>query len=170
MNREVDSSVRFDTAHAALRTSEQDAGVSQAGIKLGTESAQAAFQSDRSSHHLTVKIAIKVKGRIRFTDAADVVAIEAAGNYVTLRHRSCSYMLRESLAIVEEKLSPHGFVRIHRSVLVNSAEVTDIKPLVTGEYVLRVSNGREYAVSRTYKRNLKCLAVVWIGKPTFEHD
>ena len=170
MNREVDSSVRFDITHAALRTSAQDAGVSQAGIKLRTESAQAAFQSDRPSHRLTVKIAIKVKGRIRFTDAADVVAIEAAGNYVTLRHRSCSYMLRESLAIVEEKLSPHGFVRIHRSVLVNSAEVTDIKPLVTGEYVLRVSNGKEYVVSRTYKRNLKYLAVVWIGKHTFEHE
>jgi DNA-binding LytR/AlgR family response regulator len=170
MNREADCSAGYGAVHAAFRGAEQDAGLAPAAIKLKTESKQPESQFDRPSRRLTIRIAIKVKGRICFTEAADVVAIEAAGNYVTLRHRSGSYMLRESLAIVEEKLTPYGFIRIHRSVLVNSAEVIELKPLLTGEYVLVVSNGKEYTVSRTYKANLKSLALVWIGKSTCESE
>jgi two-component system LytT family response regulator len=64
---------------------------------------------------------------------------------------------------VAEKLEPYGFIRIHRSTLVNTAFVDEIKPHSTGEYGLRVRGGRELTVTRTYKRNLKALADSWIG-------
>ena len=76
-------------------------------------------------------------------------------------------MLRESIATMEEKLSPHGLVRIHRSVLVNAALVKEIQPRPAGEYVLRVKGGREYTVTRTYKKNLQLLAQSWIGTDGF---
>jgi hypothetical protein len=41
-----------------------------------------------------------------------------------------------------EKLSLFGFVRIHRSSLVNAAFVEEIHPLSTGEYMLRVRGAR----------------------------
>ena len=53
-----------------------------------------------------------------------------------------------------EALETHGFIRIHRSVLVNILLVEEIRPLSTGEYCLRVEGGREYTVTRTYKKNL----------------
>ena len=37
-----------------------------------------------------------------------------------------------------EKLEPYGFIRIHRSVVVNISAVEEIQPLPTGEYELRV--------------------------------
>jgi DNA-binding LytR/AlgR family response regulator len=64
---------------------------------------------------------------------------------------------------VAEKLEPHGFIRIHRSVLVNTSFVEEIRPGSTGEYGLRVKGGKEYTVTRTYKKNLKSLAEYWIG-------
>jgi DNA-binding LytR/AlgR family response regulator len=109
------------------------------------------------------RIAIKAKGRILLFDAAEVTSVEAKGNYVLLHHRSSSYMLRDSIATIEEKLNPHGFVRIHRSALVNAALVEEIRPWSTGEYVIRVRGGREYTVTRTYKKNLQLLAHSWIG-------
>ncbi len=115
----------------------------------------------------SARIAIKAKGRILFIDAADLIAVEAKGNYVLLRHTSSSHMLRESIATMEEKLSPHGLVRIHRSVLVNAALVKEIQPRPAGEYVLRVKGGREYTVTRTYKKNLQLLAQSWIGTDGF---
>jgi DNA-binding LytR/AlgR family response regulator len=115
----------------------------------------------------SARIAIKAKGRILFIDAADVIAVEAKGNYVLLLHTSRSHILRESISIMEEKLSLHGFVRIHRSVLVNVALVEEIHPLSTGEYVLRVRGGREFTVTRTYKKNLQLLAQLWIGMDGF---
>jgi len=109
------------------------------------------------------RIAFKAKGRILFLDLAEIVAVQAEGNYVSLRHRPNPYLLRESLSSMAEKLKPYGFIRIHRSVVVNISAVEEIQPLPTGEYRLRVKGGTEYLVTRTYKDKLKDLAQLWVG-------
>ena len=97
------------------------------------------------------RIAFKTKGRILFLDLAEIVAVQAEGNYVSLLHRPHPYLLRESLSYMAEKLKPYGFIRIHRSVVVNISSVEEIQPLPTGEYRLRIKGGKEYLVTRTYK-------------------
>jgi DNA-binding LytR/AlgR family response regulator len=109
------------------------------------------------------RIAFKAKGRILFLDLAEIVAVQAEGNYVSLRHQPNPYLLRESLSSMAEKLRPYGFIRIHRSVVVNISAVEQIQPLPTGEYRLRVRGGMEYLVTHTYKHNLRDLAQLWIG-------
>jgi DNA-binding LytR/AlgR family response regulator len=109
------------------------------------------------------RIAFKAKGRILFLDLAEIVAVQAEGNYVSLRHRPNPYLLRESLSSMAEKLKPYGFIRIHRSVVVNISAVEEIQPLPTGEYRLRVKGGKEYLVTRTYKHSLRDLAQLWVG-------
>jgi two-component system LytT family response regulator len=117
-----------------------------------------------------VRIAIRAKGRILFIDAADLIAVQANGNHVLLLCTSSLHMLRESISTVEEKLNLHGFVRIHRSVLVNAALVEEIHPCPTGDYILRVLGGREFTVTRSYKKNLQLLAQLWIGMEGFAAD
>ncbi len=113
------------------------------------------------------RIAIKAGKKILFIDSADIIAVEAEGNYVLLQHKSSAYLLRESISTMAEKLSLFGFVRIHRSSLVNAAFVEEIQRLSTGEYVLRVRGGKKYFVTRTYKKNLHLLAESWIGTNGF---
>jgi DNA-binding LytR/AlgR family response regulator len=116
------------------------------------------------------RIAIKAKGKILFIDPTDVVTVEAQGNYVLLRRIAGSDLLRESISTVAEKLRPYGFVRIHRSMLINASFVEEIQPCTTGEYVLRIKGGKEFTVSRTYKKNLHSITPLWFGtdrsKPT----
>ena len=109
------------------------------------------------------RVAIKVNGKILFINLSDVVAVQAEGNYVSLQRNGSSYLLRESISAVAKKLEPQGFIRIHRSILVNASFVEEIRPCPTGEYGLRVKGGKEYTVTRTYKKNLKSLAEFWIG-------
>ena len=109
------------------------------------------------------RIAFKAKGSILFLSLAEVLAVQAEGNYVSLRHRHNPYLVRESLSSMAEKLKPYGFIRIHRSVIVNISAVDAIQPLPTGEYRLRVKGGKEYLVTRTYKHNLRDLAQLWVG-------
>jgi DNA-binding LytR/AlgR family response regulator len=116
------------------------------------------------------RVAIKVKGKILFINLSDVVAVQAKGNYVSLRRNGNSYLLRNSISAVAEKLEPQGFIRIHRSILVNASFVEEIRPYSTGEYGLRVKDGKEYTVTRTYKKNLNCLAEFWIGTGAFFPD
>ena len=113
------------------------------------------------------RVAIKVKRTILFVNLRDVVSVQAKGKCVCLQRDAKSYLLRESISVVADKLETHGFIRIHRSVLVNTSFVEEIRPLSTGEYCLRVEGGKEYTVTRTYKRNLKSLAQFWIGTGAF---
>jgi DNA-binding LytR/AlgR family response regulator len=111
------------------------------------------------------RIAFKAKDNILLLNLADILAVQAEGNYVSLRHRRRPhpYLVRETLSSMAEKLKPYGFIRIHRSVVVNISAVEEIQPLSTGEYRLREKGGKEYLVTRTYKHNLRDLAQLWVG-------
>jgi len=56
------------------------------------------------------RIAIKNRRKILLVDMADVIAIEARGNYALLHRPSGSLRLRESFSVVEEKLNSYGFL------------------------------------------------------------
>lgn len=113
------------------------------------------------------RVAIKVRDKILFISLSDIVSVQAEGNYVSFERNDSSYLLRGSISELSAKLETQGFIRIHRSVLVNTAFVREITRLSTGECCLRVDGGKEYAVTRTYKRNLKYLAEFWIGTGAF---
>jgi DNA-binding LytR/AlgR family response regulator len=109
------------------------------------------------------RIAFKAKGSVLLLDLADITAVQSEGNYVSLQHRTNSYLVHESLSSLAEKLKPYGFIRIHRSAVVNISAVEEVQHLPTGEYRLRVKGGKKYTVTRTYKRNLRDLAQLWVG-------
>src|SRR5215469_2142049 len=109
------------------------------------------------------RIAIKAKDRFVFVDPIEVVVAKAQGNYVALVHKSGSYLVRETMATAEQKLTPLGFVRIHRSILVNGTLVKELRRDNTGTYVLRTTDGSEHPVGRAYKSNLKGIARSWLG-------
>jgi two-component system, LytTR family, response regulator len=113
------------------------------------------------------RIAIKSKGRILFIEPSEIVAVEAQGNYILVRRPGESDLLRESMTAVAEKLRAYGFVRIHRSVIVNAAFVEEIVPMSDGDSMLRMQGGMEFKVSRTYKKNLRSITPLWIGTSGF---
>jgi two-component system LytT family response regulator len=110
------------------------------------------------------KIGISSQGRIVFVAPSEIAVVEAEGNYVLLHRNTGSDLLRAPITAVAEKLEGYGFIRIHRSVLVNASLVQDVCPSSMGDYHLRLKDGREYTVSRLYKKNLRSLASSWIGK------
>jgi len=114
------------------------------------------------SRQQSTRIAIKSKGRIRLINPKDVIMVQAQGNYVLLQRDSESHLLRESISVLAEKLRTYGFIRIHKSVLVNCSCVEEIYHLQTGVYGLRLKGGKELTVTRTYRQNLKSLADFWI--------
>jgi two-component system, LytTR family, response regulator len=124
-------------------------------------------QLQKISRRENSRIAIKGSGRILFVAPDEVIAVQAQGNYVLLQRAAGSDLLRESISVMADKLEPYGFIRIHRSTLVNTSFVEEIRPRLTGEYRLRVKGGKEYTVTRTYKKNLKALAEFWIGTDNF---
>jgi DNA-binding LytR/AlgR family response regulator len=110
-----------------------------------------------------LRIAIQAAKKVVFVDVGALIAAEASGNYVLLQHKSGSYLVREPIAKIQEKLSPHGFVRIHRGILVNVVFVREFVRVSSSEGVIRMVGGKEYAVSRKYRDNLRFFAECWLG-------
>ena len=113
------------------------------------------------------KIAIKANGLILLIESSDVIAVEAQASYVILHRQIGSVRGRGSISDMARDLEHRGFVRIHRSVLVNRACILEIRKAAGGEYMLHTSGGKEYRVSRTCMRNLGTIAQVWIGTGNF---
>jgi len=66
---------------------------------------------------------------------ADILAVSSAGNYVEFALADGRKpLMRSSLAAIEAEFAPRGFVRTHRSWLVNVARVTELRPEKSGDY------------------------------------
>ena len=92
--------------------------------------------------------------RRHFVPLAEVVWVEAAGNYVELHRGADGLLHRASLADMERRLANAGFVRIHRSRLVRRDAVAAVESKPTGDFVVRLRDGRELSGSRRYRRPL----------------
>lgn len=73
----------------------------------------------------------------------EVLAITSAGNYVEFLLRDGRRLLmRSPLSALEEELGPRGFLRTHRSWLVNAARMTALKPEGSGDYTVELETVR----------------------------
>ena len=92
--------------------------------------------------------------RRHYVDLAEVVWVEAAGNYVQLHRSGAGLLHRTSLAAMESRLRQAGFVRIHRSRLVRREAVAAVESKPTGDFIVRLRDGRQLGGSRRYRRPL----------------
>ena len=106
------------------------------------------------------RLTIRTNGRVVFLNLEEIHWIEAAANYVRLNTGKDSYLFRETISRISERLNPAQFVRIHRSMIVNVAGIKELIPVNSGEYVVVLHSGKELSCSRGYRSNLQDL----IGK------
>ncbi len=82
---------------------------------------------------------IRDGARIVRASLTDILAVSSAGNYAEFHLADGRKpLMRASLASLEAKLGEQGFVRTHRSWLVNAARVTELKPEGSGDYAVTV--------------------------------
>lgn len=80
--------------------------------------------------------------------------VDAAGDYMCIHTDGGTHVLRATMRELERRLDPRRFPRIHRSVIVNAARVTSLRPHLNGEYFLVLDCGHELKLSRTYRDRL----------------
>lgn len=86
---------------------------------------------------------------------AEMVAVRSAGNYVEIiLADGRTPLMRSTLAALAHTLEPEGFVRTHRSWLVNAAQVRIIEPEGSGDYAVELEGGRRAPLSRRFPQAL----------------
>jgi two-component system LytT family response regulator len=103
------------------------------------------------------RLPIKINGRIMVIRVADIDWIEADGDYVSVHVGGKTWLMRETIAAVELRLALSGFVRIHRSILVNAERVKELQPQDKGEYTVVLNDGTELKLTRHYRTSVERL-------------
>ncbi|ADG88048.1 DNA-binding response regulator [Thermobispora bispora] len=106
-----------------------------------------------SGEEIADVIPVELGGRTKFVARQDVCYAEAHGDYVRLHTIDASYLVRMSLAALERRWGPAGFIRAHRSTLVNARHVSELR-FDSGRVVLQVGD-ETLPVSRRHTRQVR---------------
>jgi two-component system, LytTR family, response regulator len=103
------------------------------------------------------RLPIKVNGRIILIRFAEIDWIEADGDYVSVHVGDKTWLMRETIAALELRLALSGFLRIHRSALVNAERVKELRSRDKGEYTVVLNDGTELKLTRNYRASVERL-------------
>ncbi|CAD1789578.1 response regulator transcription factor [Xanthomonas sp. CPBF 426] len=103
----------------------------------------------------TARLAVDVGDRTVYLAPAQIDYVEVAGHYVCIHAGKDTYLRRDSLANLADCLEPHGFVRIHRSSLVNVTRVVALRPARNQDAQLELLGGATLRVSRQFRGQLQ---------------
>lgn len=97
---------------------------------------------------------IRDGARVIRVPVAEILAACSAGNYVEfVLADGRKQLMRSALSALETELAPLGFVRTHRSWLVNAARVTELRPQKSGDYAVMLGDV-EAPLSRRFPQAL----------------
>ncbi|MGK2960899.1 MAG: LytR/AlgR family response regulator transcription factor, partial [Gemmatimonadaceae bacterium] len=87
------------------------------------------------------RFAVKVSGKILFLDPAEIYWIQARDDIARVHLADSAYDVREPLSRIETRL-PSSFLRVHRSVIVNTSHIRAAQPFDQGDQMLILRNGK----------------------------
>ena len=101
------------------------------------------------------RLLIKSGGRVSFLRVEEIDWIEAADYYVVLHVGAKTHLLRETIANLEARLDARQFLRIHRSTIINLAQVHDWRPQEAGDFAVTLRDGTQLQCSRRRRKALE---------------
>jgi LytTr DNA-binding domain len=126
--------------------------IKQWRLAAGSISATSAIQ--QVAQEYATQFAIKAGSRIQVVPERKVLWVSAARDYAELHTSSGTFLLRETMQSLEQRLDPSRFVRIHRSRIVRWDQITELTKQEDGEYRVKLLDGTVHRSSRTYAPTL----------------
>lgn len=136
---------------AVERVGARDVG--QAAEALGR--VMRALDAGPSSPAPPERLLVRDGARTLMIPPRDIDWIEADDVYVRIHSGPRHRLVRDTLASLEDRLTTHGFFRIHRSALVNLDRVVEFRHRSHGDYTVVLRGGRELVLSRTRRAALE---------------
>lgn len=136
-------------------------------FKTELEIKQLKQQAKATDTASTPEQLVVYKGNCRaLVTCDDIISITASGNYLELETHNGCYLMRNTMKSIESRLDSQCFVRIHRSHLVNLAQVesvsrTKLEAYLTNGKALRI--GKKYLDALPHFSQDSCSAQVFNG-------
>jgi DNA-binding LytR/AlgR family response regulator len=132
--------------------------VSERRLRRAMERVQDARPSTGADRAVGLdRLAVETDDRTILLKIGDIRFANARGDYTYVRTFDREYQVRSSLTELAGRLEPGGFLRVHRSFLVNLDHVLELQPYFSGTYVLIMADQHrsEVPVSRSGIKTLR---------------
>jgi two-component system, LytTR family, response regulator len=94
------------------------------------------------------RIPVEMKGQVRLVPVAEVDFMTASGPFVEIHSAGRTFLIRERMQTLEDRLDPARFFRIHRSIIVRVELIEALLRAPGGEYAVRLRSGVKLKVGR----------------------
>lgn len=164
---------RFEQAFRRARRAVELGAVSRLSGKLiaalqvvqagaGGGSAAAADVGDRVAAPATPtntpyleRFAVETRGQVRVVPVSKVLYITASGPYAEIHTAERTHLIREQMQVLEERLDPDKFFRVHRSAIVRFELIEGLTRNASGDYTVQLKGGLTLKVSRSRSDELE---------------
>lgn len=94
------------------------------------------------------------RGALRIFDAREITRFWSSERYTVFLGEGRELLTQEPLAELEQRLAPHGFLRVHRAELVQLPKIRALHPQA-GQWEIELSDGQRARVGRRQVAALK---------------
>lgn len=129
-----------------VRPERLKSAVERLRARISTPSNAASAVAGESSDAIP-RIVSHSRGLAQLFDARDIARFWSSDKYTVFKADGVEHMIDEPLQALEQRLSPYGFLRIHRAELVRANAVRALRADV-GIYEVILSDGQTAKVSR----------------------
>lgn len=130
-------------------------------IYVGIIAVITIYRRVRARRQTPDKLVVQSSSGERLLDYADVECLESSRNYASVYAGGREFLLRDTLSRLEERLQDRGFIRTHRSFLVNRDWIAGIEAGDSGAQMLVLRSGRKVPLSRSRREAVR--AAVGLG-------
>ena len=118
--------------------------------------ARSSSNPEPAEPHTPDRLLLRESGGLSFVLIADIQWLQAAGNYVEihLSGESEPVLTRQTLKSLEHQLDGQGFVRIHRSRLVNVGYLSEVSTRGSGDFEIVLTNGEILNGARRHRASV----------------
>ncbi len=136
---------------AAVESSAGERRGSGSGALPGTGRGTGAADAD---DHEMIAVANLHGGSTRLLARGQILYVQSYGDFVRIVTADGRYLLRSTLAEIERRWEPHGFVRVHRQYVANLRNAVELAPMLGGTAELTFSDGQTIPVARRHTGEL----------------
>jgi two-component system LytT family response regulator len=115
---------------------------------------EAHEQNGTSGDNYLQRVTIDLPGKVQVVPVEEIRFITAEDAYVKIHTDEEAYLLRERMHVLEDRLDPTEFARIHRSTIVRVDLIETVLHSSGGDYAVRLKTGEKLDVSRSRREEL----------------
>ena len=149
---------RFAAALSRVRERMRSADALELARRLGAllETSSTRETGSVGDHHRMRRLLVPTPAGDLLLDVDEIDWIQAEDYYAAVHARGRRHLVRESLNMLEARLDPTRFVRVHRSAIVSVDRVRELRA-AHGESVLVLRDGTRVPVSRRRREQVATL-------------